>query len=75
MAAPFNIHGTDVHPRSPGPEVGVDTETVLTEQLGMSASQVEELTASGAVGAKLVPGSGYRTGHFGKCYLGLSQEN
>eukprot|EP01045_Picozoa_sp_COSAG04_P014141 COSAG04_NODE_1043_length_8583_cov_3.464757_11_plen_67_part_00 len=57
MAAPFNIHGTDVHPRSPGPEVGVDTETVLTEQLGMSASQVEELTASGAVGAKLVPGS------------------
>ena len=27
-------------------------QTVLTEQLGMSASQVEELTASGAVGAK-----------------------
>ena len=49
----------DVRVRGPGPELGVDTAAVLKEQLSMSDTQVEELTSSGAIGAKPIPGSPY----------------
>ena len=49
----------DVRVRGPGPELGVHTAAVLKERLSMSDAQVAELTASGTIGAKPVPGSPY----------------
>jgi hypothetical protein len=49
----------DVRVRGPGPELGVDTTTVLKERLSLTDDQVAELKNAGAIGAKPVPGSPY----------------
>ena len=57
VAAPFNLHSTDIRLRGPGPELGADTASVLRDALGMQEVEVQALVAAGAVGARMTPGS------------------
>lgn len=44
LAAPFKIHGADIHARGPVPDVGEHTREVL-DQFGFSAEEVTDLAA------------------------------
>ena len=57
VAAPFNIHGADVKVRGPGPEVGAHTDQILQQWLNLSEHTCRNLTSSGVIGAKLIPGT------------------
>jgi len=47
--SPLRYHGTPQTPAAPSPALGADTEAVLGELLGLSAAQVADLRAEGAV--------------------------
>jgi 2-methylfumaryl-CoA isomerase len=47
--SPLRYHGTAQTPAVPSPALGEDTEAVLGELLGLSAAEVAELRAAGAV--------------------------
>lgn len=49
VGVPFNIHGADVGPRGPAPDVGQHTTEVLTEA-GLTEGEVAALGAAGIVG-------------------------
>ena len=57
IASPFQIHGADVRPRGVGPDLGVDTDAVLSKVLGLTAPEIDELRKAGVVGAAPVPNS------------------
>jgi crotonobetainyl-CoA:carnitine CoA-transferase CaiB-like acyl-CoA transferase len=49
VASPVRVHGADIAPRGPAPEIGQHTTAVLTE-LGLSGEEVRMLAESGVVG-------------------------
>ncbi|MHB8576697.1 MAG: CoA transferase, partial [Dehalococcoidia bacterium] len=49
VGSPISLSATPVHPRTAPPLLGADTESVLTEVLGMSAGQVQRLRDEGAI--------------------------
>ena len=49
VASPVRVHGADIAPRGPAPEIGEHTTAVLTE-LGMSGADVASLADAGVVG-------------------------
>jgi crotonobetainyl-CoA:carnitine CoA-transferase CaiB-like acyl-CoA transferase len=50
VAVPMKIHGADIKPRGPAPEIGEHTSEVL-QGLGLTADEVRALAAAGVVGA------------------------
>jgi crotonobetainyl-CoA:carnitine CoA-transferase CaiB-like acyl-CoA transferase len=56
VAGPIRVHGADIAPRGPAPEIGQHTTAVLTE-LGLSGEEVAALAEAGIVG---VPDSARR---------------
>lgn len=50
LAIPIRIEGADIGPRGVAPKLGADTNGVLT-QMGLSSSEIDQLRASGAIGA------------------------
>jgi crotonobetainyl-CoA:carnitine CoA-transferase CaiB-like acyl-CoA transferase len=49
VASPVRVHGADIAPRGPAPEIGEHTTAVLTE-LGLSGAEVAALAEEGVVG-------------------------
>jgi crotonobetainyl-CoA:carnitine CoA-transferase CaiB-like acyl-CoA transferase len=49
VAVPFNIHGAEVGPRGPAPEIGQHTAQILVEA-GLNEGEVAALAAAGIVG-------------------------
>ncbi len=50
LAVPIRIEGADIGPRGVAPELGADTDGVLSEA-GLSAAEIDGLRASGVIGS------------------------